>query len=182
MDRRELESASATYAHLRGLLMLPLGALLIVSALANAEVLPVWSLPVALLPAGAVSALVLGRYRRTYGSVSRSPRGQRRDAAAMAVSILAVIGSAVALGGLDVNVVAVGFGLGMLLSYAISPGLRAHHVAIWGGLLVAGAVPLWDGADPENTGLVLAGAAVAICGILDHRVFTDAFSASDARA
>ena len=45
MDRRELERAAVSYAHLRGLLLIPLGVLLVLSALANAEVLPAWSFP-----------------------------------------------------------------------------------------------------------------------------------------
>jgi hypothetical protein len=180
MDRRDLESAAATYAHMRGLLMLPAGALLVVSALANAGVLPVWAFPAALVPAAIACLALLRHYRAHYGHASHT--GQTRDVVAVVVAAFAVVASAVLFGELPVNTVAIGFGIGMLGSYAITPGLRVHHVVIWGGLLLAGAVPLWNGADPENAGLVLAGAAVAISGLLDHRVFTDRFGPLDARA
>jgi hypothetical protein len=63
----------------------------------------------------------------------------------------------------------------MLVSYAIGVGLSPHHVGVWGTLLVVGAVPVWDGADPGNAGLVLAGVAVIVSGVFDHRLFVRAF-------
>ena len=180
MDRRELESAAVTYAHMRGLLMLPAGALLVVSALANAGVIPTWAFPLALAPAGLAGLVILRHYRTHYGRVTHA--SQAKDAAAVAVAAVTVIASAVLLGDLPVNTIAIGFGLGMLAAAAITPGLRVHHAAVWGGLALVGAVPLWNGPDPENVGLVLAGAAVAICGLLDHRAFTDRFGPLDARA
>jgi hypothetical protein len=63
----------------------------------------------------------------------------------------------------------------MLLSYAIGVGLKAHHLVIWGALLVAGALPVWSGADPSNIGLVLTGIAVMASGVFDHRVFVATF-------
>ena len=66
----------------------------------------------------------------------------------------------------------------MLISYAIYVGLRAHHVIIWGALLVAGALPVWNGANPSNisnVGLVLAGVAVMVSGVFDHRLFVHTF-------
>lgn len=180
MDRRELESAAATYSHMRGLLMLPAGALCIVAALANAGVLPTWAFPVALVVGAGVCWAILQHYRAHYGRVSATLRP--RDLAAGALAVVAMIASAVLLGALPVNTIAIGFAIGMLGAYAITTGLRTHHVVIWGGLLLVGAVPLWDGPDPENTGLVLAGAAIAICGLFDHRAFTDRFGPVDARA
>ena len=46
---------------------------------------------------------------------------------------------------------------------------------IFGALLVAGALPVWDGADSANAGLLLAGIAVALTGIFDHRAFLHTF-------
>ena len=57
----------------------------------------------------------------------------------------------------------------MLVSYAIGVGLKTHHVIIWGTVLVAGALPVWNGADPSNIGLVLAGVALDRHGVFDHR-------------
>jgi hypothetical protein len=175
MERRHLEDSVAAYAHLRGLLMLPLGALFVVAALANAEVLPTWSFPAAVALAAAVCWAIVGHYRRHYGRVTQSARGQRRDVAAIAVALVAVVAATALLGDLPVNSLAIGFAAGMLGGSAITPGLRSHHVAVWGALLVVGAVPVWDGADSSNVALVLAGAAVAICGLLDHRAFLHTF-------
>jgi hypothetical protein len=63
----------------------------------------------------------------------------------------------------------------MGVAYALGPGLRAHHVVILGALLVAGALPVWDGADSANAGLLLAGVVVALTGVFDHRAFLDTF-------
>jgi hypothetical protein len=56
-----------------------------------------------------------------------------------------------------------------------APGSRTHHLAIWGALLIAGAVPLWDGPDPSNVGLVMAGVAVTTSGALDHLLLVRTF-------
>lgn len=76
---------------------------------------------------------------------------------------------------LPVNAIAVAFAVVMLVSYAIGVGLKAHHVIIWGALLVAGALPVWNGADPSNVGLVLAGVTVMVSGVFDHRLFVRTF-------
>ena len=69
----------------------------------------------------------------------------------------------------------------MLLTYAIGVGLKAHHVVIWGALLLAGALPVWTGADPSNIGLVMAGVAVMLSGIFDHRLFVRTFGSPGTR-
>jgi hypothetical protein len=48
-------------------------------------------------------------------------------------------------------------------------------VVIWGALLVAGALPVWTGADPSNTGLLLSGVALLVSGVFDHRLFLRRF-------
>jgi hypothetical protein len=54
---------------------------------------------------------------------------------------------------------------------------------ILGALLIAGALPVWDGADSANAGLLLAGIAVALTGVFDHRTFLHTFGpGADARA
>jgi hypothetical protein len=177
MERKQLENTVATYAHLRGLLMLPAGALFVVAALANADVVPGWAFPVALVAGGAMCLAIVEYYRRNYGRVTQSARGHARDAAGVALAVVAVIGASVALRDLPVCGLAIGFAVGMLAGYAITPGLRGHHVVVWGALLLVGAVPVWDGAGSANAGLALAGAAVAICGLLDHRAFLHTFGA-----
>jgi hypothetical protein len=71
---------------------------------------------------------------------------------------------------LPVNATAVTLALIMLMTYAIGVGLKAHHVAIWGVLLLAGALPVWTGGDPSNIGLVMVGVALMVCGVFDHRL------------
>jgi hypothetical protein len=66
----------------------------------------------------------------------------------------------------------------MLISYGIGIGLKAHHVIIWGIVLVAGALPVWNGADPSNIGLVIAGIAVIVTGVFDHRLFVHTFGSA----
>ena len=53
--------------------------------------------------------------------------------------------------------------------------LRTYHAIIFGSLVVVGLLPVWDGADPSNTGLVLIGAAIIATGILDHRLLVRTF-------
>jgi hypothetical protein len=81
---------------------------------------------------------------------------------------------------LPVNPVAVTFALLMLVWYATIVGLKPHHVIIWGALLLAGALPVWNGADPSNIGLVLAAVAVMLSGIFDHRLLVYTFGSSKA--
>ena len=76
---------------------------------------------------------------------------------------------------LPVNPIAVTFALVMLAAYAIGGAFRPHHGVVYGALLVAGALPVWGGEDPSNVGLVLCGAAVIVCGALDHLAFTRTF-------
>src|SRR4051794_17562705 len=185
MERRTLETAAAHYSYLRGLLFLPAGGLLILSALANWEVGPLreaWVFPVVAV-ALAVLCLPVNRYYRAhYGRLSPSTRQQVRGAVAVAVGAAVVVGGSLLLRSraawsldLPVNATAVTFATVMLISYALGVGLKAHHVVIWGGLLVAGALPVWDGADPSNIGLVLAGVAVMLSGVFDHRLFVQTF-------
>ena len=93
-------------------------------------------------------------------------------------------GSSLARGGADwsldlpVNPFAGTFALAMLAFYAATVGLRAHHAIIWGTLLVVGFLPVWEGQDPTNIGLVLAGVALLASGILDQRLLVRSFGPS----
>ena len=186
MQRRNLETAAANYSYLRGLFGIPLGVLVILVALVNWGVCPAWAFLVAVAVAGAACLPINRYYNENYGRLSPSMRQQARGAVA------AVTGAAVFVGGslllhsradwsldLPVNAIAVPFALFMLISYAIYVGLRAHHVIIWGALLVAGALPVWNGADPGNIGFVLAGAAVMASGVFDHRLFVRTFGSPE---
>jgi MFS family permease len=185
MQRGNLETAAANYSYLRGLFGIPLGGLIILAALVNWRVCPLWAFLVAVMAAGAACLPIARYYNENYGRLSPSTRQQARGAVAAVIGVAAVGGGSLLLRGradwsldLPVNAIAVSFALFMLISYAIYVGLRAHHVIIWGALLVAGALPVWNGADPSNisnVGLVLAGVAVMVSGVFDHRLFVHTF-------
>jgi MFS family permease len=185
MQRGNLETAAANYSYLRGLFGIPLGGLIILAALVNWRVCPLWAFLVAVMAAGAACLPIARYYNENYGRLSPSTRQQARGAVAAVIGVAVVGGGSLLLRGradwsldLPVNAIAVSFALFMLISYAIYVGLRAHHVIIWGALLVAGALPVWNGADPSNisnVGLVLAGVAVMVSGVFDHRLFVHTF-------
>ena len=185
MQRRALETAAANYSYLRGLLFIPVGALCILAALGNWEVGPLrhaWAFLVTALVIG-VGYLAISRYyNERYGRLSPSTRQQVRASVAVVIGVAVMFGGSLLMRSraewsldLPVNAIAVSFALVMLVSYAIGVGLKAHHVIIWGTLLVLGALPVWNGADPSNIGLVLAGVAIILSGVFDHRLFVRTF-------
>ena len=182
MQRGNLEAAAANYSYLRGLFGIPLGALIILVALVNWGVCPLWAFLAAVVAAGAACLPIARYYNENYGRLSPSTRQQVRGAVAAVIGVAVVGGGSLLLRSragwsldLPVNATAASFALFMLTAYAIYVGLKAHHVIIWGALLVAGALPVWNGADPGNIGLVLAGVAVTVSGIFDHRLFVHTF-------
>jgi hypothetical protein len=197
MQRRDLESAAARYTYLRGLLLIPAGLLFVVAALGNWEVGPfrhAWVFVAAVLAIGAVYLVILRYYNEHYGRLSPTTGQQAQALAALVFSAGVMFGMSLLLRSraewsldLPVNAIAVSFAVVMLASYAITVGLHTHHVVIWGTVLVAGALPVWDGADPSNVGLLIDGVALMISGAFDHRLFVRAFGAPalpalDARA
>jgi hypothetical protein len=169
------------------MLAVPAGLLLVLAALGNWQVGPLRHdlvFVAGVLATGVAYVLVARAYQDHYGRMSPSARDQLRGAAAVALAVAVVVAGSLALRSrvswsldLPVNAIAVCFAVTMLASYAIGRVLRAHHVVVWGGLLVAGALPVWTGADPGNVGLVLCGAALAVCGVLDHLAFVRTFGA-----
>jgi hypothetical protein len=187
VKRSDLHTAAAGLSYLRGLFLLPLGAVLVAGALGNWNAGPFrhdWAFVLALGIAGLVCLPIARFYREHYGRMTPSSRQQAREAVALGVAIVVTIAGASLLRSdagwsldLPVNAVAVVFAVVMLVSYATGPGVRPHHVTIWGALLVVGAIPVWGGADPSNVGMVLAGVAVMASGALDHRLLIRTFGA-----
>jgi hypothetical protein len=185
MQRRELETAAANYTYLRGLLYIPLGGLFVLAALGNWKVGPLrhnWVFLLVALALAAVAAAVNRYYNEVYGRLTPSTAQQVRAGIGLVLAVALMLGGATLLRSqaswsldLPVNPIPVCFAVVMLVSYAIGVGLRAHHVIIWGALLVAGALPVWNGPDPSNIGLLLCGAAVIVCGVFDHRLFVHTF-------
>ncbi|HWH93954.1 MAG TPA: hypothetical protein VNT03_08830 [Baekduia sp.] len=188
MNRRSLQSAASAYPYLRGLLAVPGGLLFVLAALGNWEWGPLrhaWAFLAMLAAIGLAVALVNNHYNEHYGRVTPSARQRARAAAATAVGAVVMFGGSLLLRSragwsldLPVNPIPATFGALMLVYYSAVVGLRAHHVVIWGALLVAGALPLWDGADPSNIGLVLCGAAAIVNGVFDHRLLVRVLRAS----
>ncbi len=82
---------------------------------------------------------------------------------------------------LPVNPTAISFALVMAVVYAMTIGLKQHHKVVFGLLLVAGLLPVWPHhGDGGNAGLLIAGIAVAVAGILDHRLLVRTFGPSHA--
>jgi len=185
MQRRELETAAANYSYLRGMLCIPLGALFILAALGNWKVGPFRHTWVFLLVALAIGVLALAIsrfYNENYGRLTPSTSQQIRAGIGLVLAVALMLGGSSLLRShaswsldLPVNAIAVCFALVMLVSYAIGVGLKAHHVIIWGAVLVAGALPVWNGPDPSNIGLLLCGAGVILTGVFDHRLFVQTF-------
>jgi hypothetical protein len=185
VQRRQLESRAAAYAHLRGMLAIPAGLLFVLAALGNGQVGPFAGDVVWLACAGAIGIayVVIARvYRQRYGRMTVSTRHQVRSAAAVVLGVAVVLGGSLLLRSradwsldLAVNPIAATFAIAMLAGYAIGDVLRPHHIAVYGSLLVAGALPVWHGEDPGNIGLVMCGACVIACGVLDHVAFVRTF-------
>ena len=187
MQREELERRAAIHAHLRGALAIPAGLLFWLAALGNEQVGPFrhdWVFLAGLAVLGGAYALIARAYRRHYGRVSPSGEQQLRSVVALVLAVALVYGGSLLLRSragfsldLPVNPIAVTFAIVMLASYAIGRVLRPHHAAVYGTLLAAGALPVWHGEDPSNVALMLCGAAIIACGVLDHIAFTRAFPA-----
>jgi hypothetical protein len=176
VDRRALESAVTNSLHMRGLGLVPVGLILVIGALAVWEVGPLrhlWVVYCAILLIPAPLLLWINRYYDDhYGRVTPSTRHWTRPAGHIAVSVALGIGAWLLIWSLDLplNAFAAVWGVIMLTATAFTVGLRKHRVIIWGSLLVAGLLPVWDGADASTIAWLLAGAAYIATGIFDHRL------------
>lgn len=187
MERTKLEMAAANYTYLRGLFFIPLGVLPIVSALGNTGWGPLrntWVFLAVLALIGIACLPINNFYNKHYGTLRASAGQQARAAAAVVLAIVVVVGGSTLLRSraswsldLPVNATAVTLSLVILLSYAAGRVLKAHHLIIWGTVLVVGAIPLWDGADPSNIGLAIVGVALMVNGVFDHLLFVRTFGA-----
>jgi hypothetical protein len=185
MERERLEAAAAENSYLRGLFGVPGGLLAILGALGNWNVGPLrhpWVFLAAVALLGLACVPIRAFYDTHYGRVTLSTR--QRNRATVAVFILVpclVLGSFLLRSrtswslDLPLNPTAASIAVAMLVSYVVTVGLRVHHLVICGGLLVAGLLPVWTGGDPSNVGLVLAGVAIALCGIFDHLLLVRTF-------
>jgi hypothetical protein len=137
------------------------------------------------LAAGLAGLAISHYYSERYGRVTPSTRQQVRAATAASIGVALMVGVGFVARSraswsldLPVNPTAAGFALFTLTYYALTVGLRAHQIIIWGSVLVAGLVPVWGGlglGDTGNVGLVIAGVAAIVTGIFDHRLLVRTF-------
>ncbi|MDX6365449.1 MAG: hypothetical protein QOK30_525 [Nocardioidaceae bacterium] len=187
MQRTKLEAAAANYTYLRGLFFVPLGVLPIISAMGNSGWGPLrstWVFVAVVAVMGVACLPINGFYNKHYGTLHASARQQVRAAAALVVAVVVVVAGSMLLRSrvswsldLPVNATAVTLSLVVLLSYAAGRVLKVHHLVIWGTVLVAGAIPVWNGADPSNIGLAIVGVAMMVNGVFDHLLFVRTFGA-----
>ena len=189
MEREHLQSAAVSYTYFKGLYAIPGGLLAIASALRNWAWGPLrheWVFLCILVLLGVAYLLMARHYNEHYGRATLSTRDQVRGGVVVVAGVPLVIGMSLLLRSradwsldLPVNPTAALLAALMLASYAAVGVLRRHHVIVFGALLVAGLLPVWNGADPSNIGLFLAGIAFIVAGILDHRELVRTFGPAD---
>jgi hypothetical protein len=182
MERKELEAAAAQVTYLRGLLAIPIGMLFIITGLGNLGWEPLGNPLVFLgflLVLGAAWLGINRYYNDHYGRVTRSHRQQLRYTIASFILFpAAMIGGPILDASVDlpVSAFAAAFALAMLAWFAICVGLRMRHLIIWGALLVAGLLPVWEAmADKISVAWLPIGVATIAAGILDHRALVRAY-------
>jgi hypothetical protein len=185
MDRHQLESAAMENAYLRGGLLVPAGLLCFLAALGNWQVGVLrhsWVFVGVLLLIGALSTVIYGYYNAHYGKVVSSSRQQKRVTISAGLGIIVTAGGSTLLRSrapwsldLPVNTVAATLAVAFGIAFAATVGLKSHHVVILGALLVSGLLPVWNGADPSNIGLVMVGVALVVIGIFDHILLVRTF-------
>jgi hypothetical protein len=183
MEREKLESAAADYFGLRGLFMVPTGILIILSGLCNLAWGPfghTWIFPAAIPPAAVGYLLIDRHYRQRYGRATMSTRAWVKAGVGTVVGAATIVGGTQTdwSAGLPFSATAVAFALVLMGCYAFTVGVRVHHAVIWGGLMVAGLLPVWNHAGPDlkiNVGLLLVGGATLVTGFFDHTTLTRSF-------
>jgi len=182
MERKELETATAHVTYLRGLLAIPIGMLFIITGLGNLGWGPLGNPLVFLgflLVLGAAWLGINRYYNDHYGRVTRSHRQQLRYTIASFILFpAAMIGGPILDASVDlpVSAFAAAFALAMLAWFAICVGLRMRHLIIWGALLVAGLLPVWEAmADKISVAWLPIGVATIAAGILDHWALVRAY-------
>lgn len=185
MERKQLESAAVSYPYLRGLFALPLGVIWILTGLSNLEWGPfghTWVFFGSALVSVAAYLPITRYYEDNYGRVT--PKTRRvRAVVGTPLAVLVMIGGPILVQELElpVNGLGAAWALVVLTYYTLTVGLKAHHVVIWGSLLVVSLLPIWG--DPAtsnavNVAFLAIGVAAIATGIFDHRFLVRTFGSS----
>jgi len=190
MDRRDVDTAVAENTHLRGLYGVVGGLLAIIAAASNDDRGPSsrWFFGIAALVVGLAALAIWRYYNRNFGRATPSSSDTRRTVLTLMIATLVMVGGSLLLSSqmswsldLPVNTIAIGLGGLLLFAVATTVGVRRHHLVIYGSLLIAGAIPVWErGGMSSNTGLYMAGAAMIVGGLLDHRLLVQRFGSATA--
>ena len=182
MERRLLESVGRLHPGpgWHSLYAIPFGLFTMQIGLGKLGLSPLgpWNFLAGLAAFVALSYGVGRYYKRSLGTVTPTARTATRMTIAVGVWLTVFVaglhaGRALGEGPPEgaANAQAVAWGVAMLAFHAIGTGLRAHHVVVWGVVIVAGLLPVW--ARPpagDAASLLLMGGAVALTGALDHRL------------
>lgn len=185
MDRRDLEVAAAKVTYMRGLLALPLGAVFLLVGVGNlgwwGPLRSTWGFLACLAVAGLAWRSVNRYYNDHFGRVTPGSRPRVRYAIPWTVFPMALVGGPLLDGWLNlpVSLFTALFAVAMLSWYALCVQLRAHHVVIWGALLLVALLPVWGSVtDPTSVAFLPIAAATMLTGILDHRVLVRGFGSA----
>jgi hypothetical protein len=176
METEEIERAEAREYALRGLRTVALAGLVAIgstpSLVGGPFVEHAW------LPFGLFALLVLAAYRAEcyyndrYGYLAVPDPPRRVVVRRIVVCALPalVLGVAVRLTDLPVNLMAIVGAVILLALFTDLFGFERHHLVVFGTLLAVGAIPVWTGEHANQWGAALTAAAMAISGVLDHRL------------
>src|SRR3954452_3471470 len=91
MDRKQIERTAAVNHYLRGLIALPVGAVLIAAALGNMKwgpFRPLWVVPVVIAVAGAAYLMIARSYNDSYGRVTPTANARTVARTVLAVAVM----------------------------------------------------------------------------------------------
>jgi len=185
LDRTRLQSVTARYPYLQGLLLVPIGLWIMLSSS-----LPSWwpwRNELLLWPAFVLAAWAYLRINRSYqnsfGRVVIS-RSQRLRDGAWAVAALLVLAGALFLDTryeFPVSTFGATFAALMLVYWKYAVGLRPRHLPLASGLFLSSLAPLWTGVGADSAIVIIGlaqGAALVVAGLLDHADLVSSMASS----
>ncbi|HEV2636771.1 MAG TPA: hypothetical protein VGX23_16585 [Actinocrinis sp.] len=188
MERRALASAAANYPYLQGLWAVPMGFMMVATGISNLQGRlsgpVIIGVLVGCFALCVVTTLLIARYySANYGRVTPTTGRHLRHGVAVATwaAVLFVGANRYLLWSPDSTVCAfaAAFAAATLAYYAILVGLRAHHLVVWGVVVLAALLPVWGplGADRDAVAMFPLAAALVASGLLDQRALARTFGA-----